>query len=426
MGKAVILSETLPVDRMMSMFRMTPFFSKLSGWGLLSLLLFCLIHPGCSRQPSLLPETKDASMKKLSTGNYPLFTDDMGFDGLAHAIGKSIDYYKKLPEDRVFTFADDTYSRNHMVESLEKFLAFVSTNPSQAALNKFLATHYQVYQSRGSHNDGKVLFTGYYEPILSGSPTRSNRYPYPIYACPEDLVSVDLSKFSSQLEGNRIVGRVSSQTLVPYFDRRDIDVKGVLTDKAVPIAWVSDPVDLFFLHIQGSGKICMENGHTLHIHYHSSNGHPYKSIGKALIESGKLSRNEMSMQAIRKYLKNHPEEQEKLFSGNPSYIFFKTEEDGPIGCLEEKLTTGRSLAVDRRIFPLAGLSYIQTKKPLIDGEENIQRWVECVRFVLNQDTGGAIRGPGRADLFWGNGPYAEIAAGHMKHAGNLFFLVLKE
>ena len=364
-------------------------------------------------------------MKKLRPGDYPLFSDDMGFDGLAHAIGKSIGYLEKLPEDRSFTFADDTYSRNHIVESLEKFLAFISTGPTQTDLNAFLASHYQVYQSRGNSDDDTVLFTGYYEPILSGSLTQSGRYRYPIYAYPKDLVSVDLSTFSSEFEGNHIVGRVSDQTLVPYFDRKDIDTKGILAGKASPIAWVSDPVDLFFLHIQGSGKICTESGHTFHVHYHTSNGRPYRSIGKELIESGKLTREEMSMQAIRNYLKNHPEEQENILSSNPSYVFFKTEDDGPIGCLEEKLTTGRSLAVDRRIFPMAGLSYIQTKKPLVDGDGGIQRWVDCARFVLNQDTGGAIRGPDRADLFWGNGPYAEIAAGHMKHTGSLFFLVLK-
>ncbi len=408
------------------MFRRLHHVTKSSGGTLPSLLLFFLILQSCSHQPPLGPEPQGAIMKKLSPYDYPFFSDDMGFDGLTHAIGRSLHYLGKLPENRSFTFAGDAYSRNHIIESLEKFLAFISTDPTQTELNTFLASHYQIYQSRGNNNDDTVLFTGYYEPILSGSLTQSDRYPYPIYAYPEDLVSVDLSMFSPEFEKDRIVGRVSSQRLVPYFDRKDIDINGLLAGKATPIAWVSDPVDLFFLHIQGSGKICTESGQTVHVHYHASNGRPYKSIGKVLIESGKLSREEMSMQAIRDYLKTHPEEQENILNSNPSYVFFKTEEDGPIGCLEEKLTTGRSLAVDRRIFPMAGLSYIQTKKPLVDGNGTIQRWEECTRFVLNQDTGGAIRGPGRADLFWGNGPYAETAAGYMKHAGNLFFIVLKK
>jgi membrane-bound lytic murein transglycosylase A len=184
-------------------------------------------------------------------------------------------------------------------------------------------------------------------------------------------------------------------------------------------------VDLFFLHIQGSGKISLEDNGTLDVHYHTTNGHPYRSIGKTLIESGKIPREEMSMQAIREYVKKHPEEARDIFGSNPSYVFFKIEAEGPLGCLGEALTSGRSLAVDRSIFPMASLSFIQTTVPVISGDGKIQEWKACTRFVLNQDTGGAIKGAGRADLFFGSGPYAETAAGHLKHEGDLFFLVMK-
>jgi membrane-bound lytic murein transglycosylase A len=236
---------------------------------------------------------------------------------------------------------------------------------------------------------------------------------------------VDLSLFSSAYDGKRIVGRISSRTLVPYHDRKEIDFNGALSGKAAPIAWVGDMVDLFFLHIQGSGKISLEEGGALNVHYHTSNGLPYKSIGKALIDSGKISREEMSMQAIRRYLEKHPEEARDIFGVNQSYVFFKIEEEGPFGCLGEALTTGRSIAVDKRIFPMASLSFIQTPIPLIDGDGKIQEWQDCTRFVLNQDTGGAIRGAGRADLFWGSGSYAEVAAGQLKHDGDLFVLIKK-
>ncbi len=138
-----------------------------------------------------------------------------------------------------------------------------------------------------------------------------------------------------------------------------------------------------------------------------------------------IPKEEMSMQSIRAYLASHPNEVQKILNYNPSFIFFKIEEDGPLGCLNVKLTPGRSLATDRKRFPSAALAYIETQKPLIDGAEQIHDWTDFSRFVLNQDTGGAIRGPGRADLFWGNGTYAEIAAGYMQHQGNLYFLVLK-
>lgn len=363
-------------------------------------------------------------MTRLQPDQYPRFTDDMGYDGLTRAIEKSLAYLNKLPEDRMFPFGSEEVSRNRMIDSLVRFLEFVSTRPTGEALREFVSDNYLVYRSRGGEESGSVLFTGYYEPLLSGSLTPSEKFPYPIYGKPDDLVSVDLSLFSDSYSGKRIVGRIASKTLVPYYDRKAIDFDGVLDGKAVPIAYVGDAVDLFFLHVQGSGKIGLENGGTINVHYDASNGLPYKSIGKALIESGKISREKMSMQAIREYLAAHPEEAADILGSNPSYVFFKTEEAGPFGCLGEELTTGRSLAVDKTIFPMAALSFIQTKKPVIDGDGNIRYWNDCTRFVLNQDTGGAIKGAGRADIFWGNGLYAEIAAGHLKHEGDLYFLVL--
>ncbi len=184
-------------------------------------------------------------------------------------------------------------------------------------------------------------------------------------------------------------------------------------------------MDLFFLHIQGSGKILLDQGKTVNVHYHVANGHPYKSIGKVLIDQGKIPKAEISMQAIRAYLKSHPEEQEAILNANPSYVFFKTETDGPLGNLNVPLTPGRSIAVDKKIFPPAALMYIQTQKPVMTEAGQLGAWEEFGRFALNQDTGGAITGPARADIFWGNGPYAELAAGHLQHRGDMYFLILK-
>ena len=233
------------------------------------------------------------------------------------------------------------------------------------------------------------------------------------------------TKFSSQFKNKKIVGRAVGQTVVPYYDRKEVEKPDFLLNHTEPLAWVSDRVDLFFLHIQGSGKIILDNGNTMNVHYHVSNGRPYRSIGKLLIEQEKIERSKMSMQAIRSYLKNNPSELDAVLNYNPSYVFFKIEADGPFGSLEVKLTPGRSIALDWRLFPAAALAFMETKLPLVTGDGEIQNWSDCSRFVLNQDTGGAIRGPGRADLFWGDGPYAELAAGHMQHNGKLYFLVLK-
>jgi membrane-bound lytic murein transglycosylase A len=212
---------------------------------------------------------------------------------------------------------------------------------------------------------------------------------------------------------------------VPYYDRNDIDYKDALGDSAEVLAWVTDPIDIFFLQIQGSGKVYLDNGEVINVHYHATNGHPYRSIGKLLIDENKITREEMSMQKIRAYLQAHPEEMETIFNYNPSYVFFKIEPDGPLGNINVRLTPGRSIALDRKLFPPAALTFIVTEKPYLDGSGNIERWSEFSRFALHQDTGGAIKSPGRADLFWGNDHYAEIAAGHLKHTGKLYFLILK-
>jgi membrane-bound lytic murein transglycosylase A len=212
---------------------------------------------------------------------------------------------------------------------------------------------------------------------------------------------------------------------LPYYDRRQIEKDELLEGRAPVLAWLKDPVDLFFLQIQGSGRIFLDDGSVLNVHYDSTNGKPYRSIGKLLIDEGKIPKSEMSMQQIRSYLRNHPEERDTILFHNPSYVFFKLEPDGPIGYLQVKLTPGRSIAVDYRLFPLPALAYIEAEKPLVGGDGEIIRWERFSRFAVSQDTGGAIRGPARSDLFWGNGTYAEIAAGHMQHEGQLYFLVLK-
>jgi len=387
-------------------------------------VLFCFFFlAGCSVL-KIRPSLKDEfAMQRVSSSNYPEFLDDMVCDGLENGISQSISYLKRFPSSRQFRFGKDSFNAAHMIKSMEHFLNFIRTRPSKDEFNKFIKSNYLVYKSIGGRN-GHVLFTGYYEPVLQGSLEQSTEYRFPIYARPCDLTTVDLSLFIPALNNKRIIGRYTGLTVVPYFERDEIEYEAALKDKAEKIAWIKDQVDLFFLQIQGSGKICFDNGKTINVHYDITNGRPYRSIGKLLIEEGRIEKSEMSMQKIRAYLREHPEEVRTILNFNPSYVFFKIEEDGPLGCIGVKLTPGRSIALDKRIFPLSALAFIETEKPLINGDGKIHNWITFSRFVLNHDTGGAIRGPGRADLFWGNGTYAEIAAGHMQHKGNLYFLVL--
>jgi membrane-bound lytic murein transglycosylase A len=378
---------------------------------------------GCAAPTKKAPG--ELAMVRRSTFSYPDFSDDLELDGLEHSILKSLVYLQRVPADRTYQFGKDRFEAAHLIKSLQVFLDFIRTNPSNRELKKFIRSNYIVYQSVGRDQKGEVLFTGYYEPHLSGRLYRDEEYRYPIYALPDDLIEIDLSAFNEKYDGENIVGRYTGKTVVPYYDRQQIDEEDALAGKAEPLAWVKDPVDVFFLQIQGSGKIFLDSGEVINVHYHGTNGRPYRSIGRLLIEEQKIPKEEMSMQKIRSYLQAHPEEMAPVLNHNPSYVFFKLEPEGPLGYINVLLTPGRSIALDKRIFPAAALAYIRTKKPVVNAAGQIDSWTDCNRFVLNQDTGGAIRGPGRADLFWGNGPYAEIAAGHLAHTGKLYFMILK-
>ena len=370
-----------------------------------------------------VPEKK--ALLSLTVANYPEFKDDMLYDGLEDSIRHSLSYLNRVQPEKVFRFENDSYNAEHMIRSLETFLAFVQSRPSEYDLNRFIQENYKVYRSIGSGPDKDVLFTGYYEPFLNARRQPDNQFNVPILGRPNDLVSIDLAAFSPKYKGEKLTGRVIDGTVIPYFERKDIVEEGDLGGKAPVLAWLDDPVDLFFLQIQGSGRVYLDDGVALNVHYDSTNGRPYRSIGRLLIDEGKIPLSEMSMQRIKSYLADNPEQAGDILNHNPSYVFFRLEEDGPLGFLDVKLTPGRSIALDYRLFPLPALSFIETAKPILDGNGDIIRWENFRRFFVSQDTGGAIRGPGRADIFWGNGPYAEVAAGHMRQRGNLYVMILK-
>jgi membrane-bound lytic murein transglycosylase A len=364
-------------------------------------------------------------LKVVPVSECPSFEDDLDFGHLTEAISGSIAYYQKLPSSKLFSFGKDRFSADRLTRSLKRFLAFIEKKPSKKELSAFIDQYYHVYayMKNGAVND--VLFTGYYEPLLHGSLEQTEAFRYPVYSRPDDLVTFSSSDSSAGHAEKTEIGRNDGNTIVPYYTRQQIEEKGFTGINASPIAWVNDPVALFFLQIQGSGKISLESGQIINVHYQISNGHPYKSIGKYLIDQKKLSKENVSMQSIREYLNAHPDEVDEIFNYNPRYIFFETIEKGPLGCFNIELTPGRSVALDRSAAPAGALVFVQAQKPKLDTSGKISSWVRFSRFLLNQDTGSAIKGPGRADIFWGNGPYAELAAGYMKHPGQLYYLVLK-
>ncbi|MFO8112719.1 MAG: MltA domain-containing protein [Desulfosalsimonadaceae bacterium] len=368
-------------------------------------------------------ESSTAGIEKIPAEHWPSFEDDEDLRLLAEAVSESIAYYERLPEDRVFTYGRERYAAETLAAGLRRFRAFLKTRPEPAAFNEFIRENGSLYAYRENSRQLEVLFTGYYEPMIPGSLKSCGKFRYPVYSRPDDLVTIDSSAFALKCSPKTLIGRIAGKKVVPYFNRSEIDA-GVLEEKASPIAWVNDPVALFFLHVQGSGKILLEDGRHINLHYDISNGLPYKSIGKYLIDKGKIAAADMSMQKIAQYIRNNPREEKEILRYNPRYIFFREGENGVRGCLDAPLTGGRSVALDQEASPPGALLYIKSSKPVCDGSGDIEKWVDFSRFALNQDTGSAIAGPQRADLFWGSGDYAETAAGYMKHPGRVYFLVI--
>lgn len=289
-------------------------------------------------------------------------------------------------------------------------------NPSPEAARRFFETHFAPFRLSGETTGDEGLITGYYEPLLRGSRKPSGRYRYPLYGIPDDLVVVDLGEQYPELKNMRLRGRIEGRRLVPYYDRAQIEgTQAPLRGRE--IAWVDDPVELFFLHIQGSGRILLEGGDTMRVGYADQNGYPYRSVGRLLVERGELPLDQVSMQSIVAWARRNPAKVGELLNSNASYVFFRelpASSAGPPGSLGVPLTPRRSIAVDPRYVPLGSPVFIATTWPNSAKPLN--------RFMLAQDTGGAIRGPVRADFFWGFGESAAREAGRMKQRLRMWML----
>ena len=355
----------------------------------------------------------------------PEFRDDIDRESLTLAIRRNFEYLDRLNPETVFHYGPHDFTIQQVRESQEVFLDLLSKGLDGGQLSRAIRKKFRVYRATGRVEDKRVLFTGYYEPIYEGSLAPDETFKYPLYRPPHDLIRIDLSLFSEKFKGENIVARIEGKKVLPYYSKSQIEAERVLEGKGLEIAWLKDRLDVAFLHIQGSGRLRLPDGKELLVNYQASNGRPYRSIGRYMIEKGFLAREEMSMQAMRKYLTEHPEILDEVLNYNPSYVFFRQVEKGPLGSLGVLLTPGRSVALDSKIFPKGALGFISCQKPLINDQGDIVGWTKFSRFVLNQDSGGAIKGAGRADIFWGSGPYAELTAGHLQHEGDLYILIKK-
>ncbi len=391
--------------------------------------LVALILAGCAAPREEIagkrarPATVEQSLVRTGKLRVPDLSDDLPRATLKEAVDKSLAYFARLDPNKSVRFGRDSYRARDMQALLRQFRELLDKPLDGKAIKEAMGERCVAY--RGGGRAKEVRFTGYYEPVLYGSRLPGIDYTVPIYRVPADLIKVDLGLFRSSLKGIRIVGRYREGSLVPYYTRHEIDRLGLLSGRGYEIAWLQDPVDVFFLHIQGSGKIVLPDGSVLHVHYAARNGRPYRAIGKLLVGEGAIPAKEKSMWALKKYLKANPEKQAGVMDYNESYVFFEVVPQGPLGSLGVRLTPGRSIAMDPDCYPRGALAYIETEVPIMGEDDRPVSWEPVRRFVLVQDAGGAVRGPNRGDIFWGDGEDAGMQAGWMNRTGRITFFAPK-
>jgi membrane-bound lytic murein transglycosylase A len=378
---------------------------------LLSILIagFCgFLRSGAAAESACCRAVEASGVKEIQ--------DDLGWAELSNSVGYSLDYLRRQPESRVYRLCEREYSAGELLMVMTDFMDLVGRRLESGEFEKLFYERFELCGASGSEGEGSVLVTAYFEPLLEGSLKKNPPFIYPLYGKPQDLV---------KREGR--VGRLEGDRLVPYWSRAEIENEGLLAGKE--LVFLDDPVEAFILHIQGSGRVRLRDGRIRPIRFAAKNGLPYRSIGKLLVDQGKMELASVSLPAIVDYLESHPSERKSILQYNQSFIFFRwgdAETKGPLGSLGVPLTAGRSVALDRDCFPPGAIAYLESEKPVFGVESDIIGWSPLRRFVVNQDSGSAIMGSGRIDLFLGAGEKARKTAGLMKHQGKLYFLIGKK
>ncbi len=395
---------------------------------LVSAVLTILSISGCMSPPQQLDEKpavkkKDyarplppgaTALRRLSRDQYPDFSDDFADrEGLVDAVQRSLDFLAK--PSSVTHFPVDQVTHVNVKESLEHFAQLLETSPSPEQLAATIRRDFDVYISVGCDDRGTVLFTGYCQPIYEASLTRTGAFQYPLYKLPPDLVKAS--------DGSCAGRRLSDGSITPgYYGRREIEEENHLD--GLELVYLKDRLEAYIVHVQGSAKLRLTDGTEMSVGYAGKTQHQYQSLGEALIKAGKLPSGKRSLQGIKDYFRKNPSDLARFLYVNDRYIFFTHNEGGPYGSLGQPVTARRSIATDKSIFPRGSLCFIDTKVPALSSSGRIgQRPLRS--FMLDQDTGGAIRSAGRCDIFLGTGDLAERVAGFTYSEGQLYYLFLK-
>jgi membrane-bound lytic murein transglycosylase A len=384
-------------------------------------LIAVLLLSACATPPGEKPADEKAPaaplvIKQSSYDALPGWQDE-NFDNLRVTFSRSCEKIAKADPLKNFG-PDPRFGVNKdWQDACQRFMELSSTHPlTYKAFFEQMFVPYSV--QAGTEAEG--LFTGYYEAALNGSLTRHDQYQTPLHARPDDLVMVNLGEFREELKGQRIAGRVKDGNLKPYETREEILAGKLPKAQEKIMVWVDDPADAFFLQVQGSGIVQLDNGKPLRLGYAGQNGHIYYAIGRELVKRGELTKDNVSMQAIRGWLETYPDQAAELMNTNKSYVFFRElTGDGPEGGQGVALTPERSLAIDRSLVPYGMPVWLDANAP---GDDSGQQ-PHLRRMMITQDTGGAITGPVRGDFFWGYGAHAEENAGKMKSKGRYWFLL---
>lgn len=351
---------------------------------------------------------------------YPVFEDDMELQHLAAALTRSISYLRKAPVSSRYAIAGQNVPVQRLIDSARHLQQLVQSHPSPEELKRRLNQDYDILQINKppAAAPKRMLITGYYQPIFPGSLKQQPPYLFPLYRIPDDLL------ICQEGSKKKVLGRKEKGKITPYWTRQELEQGQLLHGQE--LVWLKDPFDAFILHVQGSGIIRLADGSERGVHYAVNNGRDYRSIGKFLVDTGRMRLTDVTMDSIRHYIDQHPADRDLILHHNDSFIFFHWSPPGPaIGSLGQELTPGRSIAADQRSYPPGSLVFLDSRRPIMV-EGQVAEWKRMRRFVTVQDTGSALTGPGRIDVFWGTGEQAGQEAGQMKEDGEAYLLLLKE
>jgi membrane-bound lytic murein transglycosylase A len=400
---------------------------RIPAFFLLLLLLSCVPPP--PKEPYRREEPPPG---RLEREIFPL-TDDGDKKSLLAAIDKSLEFLeKKIAGENLSRPLSGSFGsfftpgKTHRTLKLFRDIYFFSADQSE--LETKVNEKFSFIGRPDEGMDPPLLLTGYYEPVLEGSLEAGGDYRYPIYRLPDDLVEIRNGNSSfGNGNGKRKIGRMEKGEWVPYYSREEIDTRGALLGKGYELAWLKDPWERFVLHIQGSGQIRIPGGKILRVGFAGSNGRPYRGIGQYLVKLGCFPEEDLSLRRVREFIRENPERAEEIFNQNERYIFFRSieSEEGPYGSLGVSLTAGRSIATDHSVYPQGALAYLIARQPVLNGDGKTIGKAPLRRFVLNQDTGAAMKGSCRVDFFWGTGEKAGMMAGELRDEGKIYFLLAK-